>query len=341
MTLQGGKILIYNGRQLLSTPFLDISPLVSTGNERGLLSIAFHPDYINNGFLFLNYTNTDGVTVIARYRVSSNPDAVDPTSANVLLTIPQPFGNHNGGQLQFGPDGYLYIGMGDGGSSGDPSNFAQNPTKLLGKMLRIDVDAGSPYGLPSDNPFVGNPYSRDEIWASGLRNPWRFSFDRLTGDLFIADVGQRSWEEVNFQPAGSIGGENYGWRLMEGNHCYEPEANCNDGSLVLPTLEYGHSLGDCSITGGYRYRGSKNPRLYGLYIYGDFCSGRIWGAAKTESGQWTTNELLDTDFFISAFGEDEAGEIYVAQWSSTSPGAIYRISQVKGAMSAIDLLLLF
>jgi hypothetical protein len=176
-----------------------------------------------------------------------------------------------------------------------------------------------------------------------LRNPWRFSFDRLTGDLFIADVGQRNWEEVNFHPAGSTGGENYGWRLMEGNHCYEPEANCNDGSLVLPILEYGHSLGECSITGGYRYRGSKNPRLYGLYIYGDFCSGRIWGAVEAGSGQWNTTELLDKDFLISAFGEDEAeaGEIYVAKWSSTGPGTIYRLSQLNDVMPSIHLPLLF
>ena len=341
ITLQGGEILIYKGRQLLSNPFLDVSPLVSTGGERGLLSIAFHPDYANNGFLFLNYTNTDGATVIARYRVSPNPNVVDPASAKILLTIPQPSGNHNGGQLQFGPDGFLYIGMGDGGSTGDPSNFAQNSATLLGKMLRIDVDTGSPYTSPSDNPFVGNPQARDEIWASGLRNPWRFSFDRLNGDLFIADVGQRNWEEVNFQRAESMGGENYGWRLMEGNHCYEPDANCNDGSLVLPILEYGHSLGDCSITGGYRYRGTKNPRLYGLYIYGDFCSGRIWGAVEAGSDQWTAVKLLDTDFRISAFGEDEAGEIYVAQWSSTGPGAVYRLSQLNEAMSAIHLLLLF
>ena len=341
ITLQIGKILIYDDSQLLSAPFLDISSLVSNIGEQGLLSVAFHPDYTSNGFLYVNYTNTDGSTVIARYRVSVDPDVVDPGSAKNLLTIPQPFGNHNGGQLQFGPDGYLYIGMGDGGSSGDPSNFAQNPDTLLGKMLRIDVDAGSPYTSPSDNPFVGNPQARDEIWASGLRNTWRFSFDRLTGDLFISDVGQRSWEEVNFQPANSKGGENYGWRLMEGNHCYEPDANCNDGSLVLPILEYEHSLGNCSITGGYRYRGSKNPRLYGVYIYGDFCSGRIWGAVGDETGTWASTELIDTDFRISTFGEDESGEIYFAHWTpNDNNGAIYSISQKNKILPHLPLLLL-
>ena len=340
ITLQIGKILVYDGQQLLPTPFLDIGSLIITGGERGLLSVAFHPNYVANGFLYVNYTDLNGDTVIARYRVSIDSNVVDPASAAILLIIPQPFSNHNGGQLQFGPDGYLYIGMGDGGSAGDPLNNAQDLGSMLGKILRIDVDADFPYGIPLDNPFVGNPNANPEIWALGLRNPWRFSFDRLTGDLLIADVGQGSWEEVNFQQASSMGGENYGWRLMEGTHCYDPPLNCNNGSLKLPIIEYDHSVG-CSITGGYRYRGSKNPRLYGLYIYGDFCSGRIWGADEVETGRWTTTELVDTDFFISAFGEDEAGEIYFAQWSSTGFGAIYRISQVNDVMPAIHLLLLF
>ena len=267
------------------------------------MSVAFHPDYVNNGFLFINYTNSEGATVIARYRVSSTPDVVDPASAAFLLTIPQPFENHNGGQLQFGADGYLYIGVGHGGSSVDPSNLAQNPATLLGKMLRIDVDTGFPYNIPLDNPFVGKPQAQGEIWALVLRNPWHFSFDRLTGDMFIADVAQLSWEEVSFQPASSDGNENYGWRLLEGTHCYDPLLNCDNGSLKLPIIEYDHSFG-CSITGGYRYWGSKNPRLYGLYIYGDFCSGRIWGAKEVEMGRWTTTERADTDFLISVFGED-------------------------------------
>ena len=340
ITLQGGKIIIYDGTQVLSKPFLDISALVSTGSEQGLLSVAFHPDYINKGFLFINYTNIDGATVVARYRVSSDPEIVDLASAEILLTIPQPFQNHNGGQLQFGPDGYLYIGMGDGGSSGDPQNNAQDTGSLLGKILRIDVDTGFPYTIPPDNPFVDDPQVLDEIWASGLRNPWRFSFDRLTGDMFIADVGQLRWEEVSFQSANSGGSENYGWRLMEGNHCYESAANCNDGSLVLPIIEYDHTLGNCSITGGYRYRGSKNRGLFGVYLYGDFCSGRIWGAVDDNEGKWTTTELLDTEFRITAFGEDETGEIYLANLFSNQGGSIYRIDTVAKIAPGIPLLLL-
>jgi glucose/arabinose dehydrogenase len=329
ITLQAGRILIYDGRQLLPAPFLDIGPLVSTGGERGLLSAAFHPNYASNGFVYVNYTDLNGDTVVARYTVSADPSAADPASAVILLTIPQPFANHNGGQLQFGPDGYLYIGMGDGGGGGDPSDNAQSLNSLLGKMLRIDVDAGPPYGIPPDNPFIGDPAALPEIWALGLRNPWRFSFDRLTGDLWIADVGQDNFEEVNVQTAGSTGGENYGWRRMEGTSCFNPTSNCNDGSLTLPVLEYDHSLG-CSISGGYRYRGQDHPGLAGIYFYGDFCSGRIWGAAQDAAGSWTAEELLDTDLRISAFGEDEAGEIYVAYLSSNA-GAVFRISEVVPA----------
>ena len=252
-----------------SKPFLYIESIVSSIGERGLLSVAFHPNYKNNGNFYVNYTNTIGDTVVARYSVSADPNVADRDSSIILLTIPQPFSNHNGGGLQFGPDDYLYIGMGDGGSAGDPQNNAQNKGSLLGKILRIDVDSSFPYAIPSGNPFVGNPLARDEIWALGLRNPWRFSFDRLTGDLFIADVGQGSWEELNFQLVKSSGGENYGWRMMEGSQCFNPPANCNDGTLTLPILEYDHTLG-CSITGGFRYRGNSNPQLYGIYIYGDF-----------------------------------------------------------------------
>jgi glucose/arabinose dehydrogenase len=327
ITQQGGQIRIFDGQQLLATPFLDISSLISSGGEQGLLSVAFHPSYAANGHFYVDYTNTAGNTVIARYTVSANPNVADSGSAVVLLTITQPFANHNGGQLQFGPDGYLYIGMGDGGSGGDPLNNGQNLGTLLGKMLRIDVDGGSPYAIPLDNPFVSNPSALDEIWAWGLRNPWRFSFDRATGDLFIADVGQASWEEVDVQPAGSAGGENYGWRLMEGMHCYDPPTNCNDGSLTLPIIEYDHSLG-CSITGGYRYRGTQIPTLQGVYLYGDLCSGRIWGAHENGMGGWVTQELFDTVYTITTFGEDEAGEIYFAHYDATN-GAIYRIAGVN------------
>ena len=228
ITLQTGRVLIYDGTQLLPNPFLDISALVSCCGERGLLSIVFHPDYAANGHVYVNYTDNSGDTVVARYTVSADPDVIDPGSALVLLNVSQPFSNHNGGQLQFGPDGKLYIGMGDGGSGGDPRNLAQDLTSLLGKMLRIDVDAGVPYAIPPDNPFVGDPNARDEIWAYGLRNPWRFSFDRVTGDLLIGDVGQGSWEEIDLQPSTSAGGENYGWRLMEGDTCFNPPIGCND-----------------------------------------------------------------------------------------------------------------
>jgi len=326
ITLLGGQIFIFDGEQVLTDPFLDIGSLISTGGERGLFSVAFHPNYTNNGFLFVNYTDINGDTVIARYSVSADPNIVDTDTGTILLTVPQPFGNHNGGQLQFGPDGFLYIGMGDGGSGGDPFDNAQNLDTLLGKILRIDVVGGPTYSIPAGNPFIGEPGAREEIWALGLRNPWLFSFDRLTGDLFIADVGQNNLEEVNYQAVESQGGENYGWRLMEGSECFNPSTNCNNGMLVLPILEYDHSLG-CSITGGYRYRGDRNPGLLGIYFYGDFCSGRIWGATQDDTGEWTTEELLVTDLAITAFGEDEIGEIYVTHFSQDD-GTIYRISEI-------------
>jgi len=332
IVLQTGQIVIYDGAQVLPAPFLDISGLVSSGGERGLLGVAFHPNYASNGFFYVNYTDAAGDTVISRYSVSADANLADPTSAFILLTIPQPFSNHNGGQLQFGPDGYLYIAVGDGGSGGDPQDNAQNLGSFLGKILRIDVDGGVPYAIPADNPYAGIAGALEEIWASGLRNPWRFSFDRLTGDLFIGDVGQGSWEEVDFQPAGSAGGENYGWRLMEGNSCFNPSTNCNNGTLTLPILVYDHNVG-CSVTGGYRYRGSNNLDLDGFYVYGDYCTGRMWGAKEDGMGGWTNTELIDTNFLISTFGEDESGEIYVAHFSSTD-GAIYQIVQTKSALSA-------
>jgi glucose/arabinose dehydrogenase len=334
ITLQAGRIVIFDGASILPTPFLDIQALVSCCGERGLLSVAFHPSYELNGFFYVNYTNIDGNTVIARYSVSgADANVADPNSSAILLTISQPFANHNGGQLQFGPDGYLYIGMGDGGSGGDPFNNAQNLGTLLGKILRIDVDSAFPYAVPAANPFTGNPGAFGEIWALGLRNPWRFSFDRLTGDLFIADVGQNNWEEVNFQSAGSTGGENYGWRLMEGFHCFDPATGCNDGTLTLPILEYDHSTG-CSVTGGYAYRGAGVPELYGTYVYADFCTGRISGAVRDQSGAWTSFEILDTDFTISSFGEDEAGEIYFTH-HDVDNGAVYRIMSSTSGVSPL------
>jgi glucose/arabinose dehydrogenase len=323
ITQQSGQIVIFDGNQIRPTPFLDLRGLISSGGERGLLSVAFHPHYAENGLFYVNYTDTRGDTVVARYSVMSNdPNVANPQSAVRVLNIAQPFANHNGGQLQFGPDGYLYIGMGDGGSGGDPGNRAQNPNELLGKMLRIDVDSASPYAIPPSNPFVNRAGFRPEIWALGMRNPWRFSFDRATGDLWIADVGQGEYEEIDFQPATSIGGENYGWRRMEATHCFSPATNCTDPALVLPVIEYDHSAGACSVTGGYVYRGTRSPRLLGTFLYGDFCNGKIWGSALNPNGSVTTRQLLDVPFQISTFGEDVAGEVYVADYSG---GVLYRI----------------
>jgi len=320
---QNGLIRVWQPPQLLDTPFLDIRNLTSSGFERGLLGMAFHPRYAENRRFFINYTDINGNTVIAQYLRSQNdPNRADPSSVRIILRVDQPFANHNGGQLQFGPDGYLYIGLGDGGSGGDPNNRAQNPADLLGKMLRIDVDSGDPYGIPPSNPFVNRNGFRPEIWSLGLRNPWRYSFDRSFGDLWIADVGQGQWEEINFQPRASIGGENYGWRRMEGTHCYNPPANCTDPALVPPVIEYDHSGGACSVTGGYVYRGTRSPALYGTYIYGDFCNGVIWGAKNDGSGRFVSTVLLDAPFQVSTFGEDVNGEIYVASYGG---GALFRI----------------
>src|SRR5438034_1281740 len=324
---QAGRILIHDGTAVRPSPFLDVSALVSCCGEQGLLGLAFHPHFVANGFLYVDYTNTAGDTVIARYQVSADPNVADPSSAQILLTIPQPFSNHNGGQLAFGPDGFLYVGMGDGGGGGDPGNRAQNLGELLGKILRIDVDGASPYAIPATNPFRNTSGARPEIWAYGLRNPWRFSFDRRTGDLFIADVGQNHIEEVNFQSAASAGGENYGWRRMEGTLCYDPSSECNDGTLTLPILEYDHSQG-CSITGGYRYRGARFPQLVGRYFYGDFCSGRIWGATESDQA-WSSTALTDTPPYITSFGEDEGGELYVVHYGGGSDGALQRVVELS------------
>lgn len=318
---QSGQVLIYNNGELLNTPFLDIEDRVSCCRDRGLLGIAFHPQYSENGQFYVNYTNTEFNTVISRFTVSNDPDRADLDSEEVLLTVAQPFSNHNGGQLAFGPDDYLYIGLGDGGSAGDPLNTAQDPTTLLGKMLRIDVDNGIPYSIPTDNPFVSDEQTLGEIWAIGLRNPFRYSFDRITGDLFIADVGEDAIEEINFHAINSDSGENYGWRLMEGSQCFDPADNCNDGSLTLPVVEYNHSAGRCSITGGYRYRGTQVPDLIDYYVYADFCTGEIFGAAPNNDSVWTQHVLLDTNLDISTFGQNEAGELFVADIN----GGIYQL----------------
>lgn len=319
---QNGKIRILTDGRLLPKPFLNVTGKISCCGEQGLLGLAFHPNYRSNGFFFIYYTNPAGSVEVARYKVSANNrNVANPNSASKIITIPHPsFGNHNGGQLQFGPDGFLYMGVGDGGSGGDPPNNAQNKQVLLGKLLRLDVDSGLPYRIPPGNPFVGASDARPEIWAFGLRNPWRFTFDKQTGDLFIGDVGQGAFEEVDFQPRSSTGGQNYGWRLMEGKHCFNPGSNCNPGGLKLPILEYSHDDGSCSITGGYRYRGSKMTSLRGAYFYGDFCSGKIW-RARPSSGTWNSLLLADTDFNISTFGEDLAGELYVSDLN----GAVYKL----------------
>lgn len=323
-----GTIQILKGGIVQPEPFIDIGNLVSTGgSEQGLLGLVFHPDYRNNGRLFVNYTDRDGDTVIAEYRVASDdPDRAAPDAFQIVLTYDQPYRNHNGGMLAFGPDGYLYIGTGDGGSGGDPQGYGQKLSTLLGKMLRIDVDAGSPYVVPVDNPFVGAAGVRPEIWAYGLRNPWRYSFDRETGDLYIADVGQNRLEEVHFQAAESAGGENYGWNILEGSRCFAPGENCDKGGLVLPIAEYGRDDG-CSITGGYVYRGQSEAALRGHYLFGDFCSGRIWTVVRSADGVWTTTERLTTGLNISSFGEDEDGEVYFLDYRA---GSVFRIKAVTG-----------
>lgn len=319
---QRGFIRIVNSSGTVqSTPFLDISGRVVYGGERGLLGLAFHPDYKNNGYFYVNYIGAGDSTYISRFKVSSDAGKADATSEFKILSIFQPYQNHNGGDLKFGPDGYLYIGMGDGGSSGDPGNRAQNPKELLGKMLRIDVNKGTKYAIPTTNPFASSTTTRPEIWALGLRNPWRFSFDRLTGDLWIADVGQNAVEEVNFQPVASKGGENYGWRCYEGNLTYNT-ANCVAASgLTFPVYTYPQDQ-ECSVTGGYVFRGATTSPFYGSYFFTDYCSDRIWILKKSgntwikeDFGQFTGNNF-------STFGEDASGQLYVAGIRS---GKIFRI----------------
>jgi glucose/arabinose dehydrogenase len=323
-----GLISILKNGQKAGQPFLDITSLVnSDANERGLLGLAFHPKYKNNGQFYVYYTAEDGRIVVAGYKVSSNPDVADPNSGKTLLTVPHPRSNHNGGQLAFGPDGFLYMGLGDGGGGGDPDRNGQNPNTLLAKILRIDVDKGDPYGIPDSNPFADRKAGRPEVWTMGMRNPWRFSFDRATGDLYIGDVGQDMYEEIDVQKAGSPGALNYGWNIMEALHCY-PDASqqCNTTGFVLPVAEYSHSLG-CSVTGGYVYRGKQYPRLVGTYFYGDYCSGRLWGLQPTADGKWNSAELLKSSAQISTFGEDEAGEVYAADLTT---GTIFQLVDAAG-----------
>jgi glucose/arabinose dehydrogenase len=317
---QGGRIWILQNGERLENPFLDISAQVSPSanswgySEQGLLGIAFHPDYAENGIFFVNYTDQQENTVIARLNVSSDADRADAASLTPILNIPQPYSNHNGGYLAFGPDGYLYIGMGDGGSQGDPENNGQRLDTLLGKLLRIDVDVAGGYRVPDDNPFVAREGALPEIWAYGLRNPWRFSFDRETGDLFIGDVGGSAWEEVNFTPAGTVGGINYGWSLYEAS---QARGSAGMDGLTMPILEYSHDQG-VSITGGYVYRGEAIPTLQGVYFYADFGFGTIWAAARDEAGIWQSQEFMrNTGYTVSSFGEDEAGELYIVNYAGS------------------------
>lgn len=352
---RAGRIRIFKDGAFLSTAFLDITSRVQSGGiEQGLLGLAFPPGYASKGYFYINYTSRSGVgdTVIARYWLTGNSNVADPNSEQVILTVTQPQANHNGGQLESGPDGYLYMGMGDGGGGGDQHGTignAQDPSALLGKILRIGVEPASqnsvslpsapfvlflpfvsksavsfqPYSIPPTNPYAETAGYRGEIWALGVRNPWRFSFDRQTGDLYIADVGQGSWEEVDFQPKSSAGGENYGWRILEGDHCFNPSTGCvQPARYSSPIAEYPHGTGNCSVTGGYVYRGPGNAAMQGFYFFGDYCSGRIWGL-KNDGTAWVFQELAQTSITISTFGQDQAGNLYVADFSA---GTLYSIT---------------
>ena len=320
---KSGQIHILVDGQVLPIPYLDIRERVgSQKTERGLLGLVFHPKYTINGFFYVNYTDLNGDTVIARFQVSSAPNVADTASEMLVLKVIQTNINHNGGGLAFGPDDYLYIGLGDGGGNGDLRGNGQNLNTLLGKMLRIDVDGGNPYAIPADNPFAvsgGLP----EIWFYGLRNPWRFSFDTLTGDLYIADVGEKIWEEVNFIPSGSLGGANFGWNYREGGHVFE-DSLPTGLSLVYPVVEYDHSDRYCSIIGGYVYRGKQLLEWSGVYLYGDYCSGAVWGLVKNSEDIWVSQLLFDLHSNISSFGLDEDGELY----SVGQEGIIYRFVAV-------------
>lgn len=327
---QGGLIKILNSDGTINTtPFLNISTLISSTGERGLLGLAFHPNYATNGFFYINYTNLAGNTVIARYTVDSgNPNIANPTSANILLTIAQPYANHNGGTLKFGPDGYLYIGMGDGGSSGDPENRAQNINELLGKMLRIDVNSGSPYSIPAGNPYVGIS-GADEIWATGLRNPWKFSFDKTLGNLWIADVGQNVLEEINVAPA-TQSGLNYGWRCYEGVATYNISGCASQSTMKSPLKTVNHSTGACSITGGYVYNGTLYPNFKQLYFFTDYCDPKI--GIMTSSGTLSYSQVFSGNNF-STFGEDKNGELYIA---AINNGNIFKIIDTSLGITSLD-----
>jgi glucose/arabinose dehydrogenase len=344
LTQQQGLVHIYAKAALRPEPFLDLRDVVSTGGERGLLALAFHPRYRRNGYFYVLYTDLESSVTLARYQVSSDPDRADPASGQIVLQAPSEFLNHNGGQLQFGPDGYLYVSLGDGGGEGntgrDPHCNAQQGTTLHGKILRIDVDHGTPYAIPPDNPFLGSstmPPIPPEAWAIGLRNTWRFSFDRETGDLYIADVGEDLREEINFEPAGSRGGRNYGWKVMEGSLCFSTDAcpatvpPCGSPAYTLPILEYDHGEERCSVTGGLVYRGSALPQLHGAYLFGDICNGQLW-AAQRKGDRWEVRELSVRAQYVTSFGEDSRGEV----WLTTLDGRLLKLAPPRKLVTARD-----
>jgi glucose/arabinose dehydrogenase len=326
---QGGLVWIVRDGARLPNSFLDVSGAVSRGGEQGLLGLAFHPDYPTDPRLFVDYTDTNGDTRVSSFSVdSSNPDRVDTGSEVRLLFIDQPYGNHNGGALAFGPDGYLYVALGDGGSGGDPHGNGQKLSTMLGKILRIDVDRTSgdlPYAIPDDNPFVDTAGAEPSIFLYGLRNPWRMSFDRATGDLWIGDVGQTRWEEIDVVRAGSSG-LNFGWNLLEGSHCFRPESGCDESGLTMPVTEYSHMSG-CTVIGGYVYRGSAQAALAGGYLFTDYCSGTIWAVNPAADGPQEPVEVGQGGATISSFGEDEAGELYI---SRLAQGWLLRVVATRG-----------
>ena len=312
---RSGIIKLYKNGAL--SDFLNITAKVGdSAGEQGLLSVAFHPSYTQNGKFYVNYTDNNGDTVVSEFLVSTNPDIADSGTERIILTQAQPASNHNGGLMKFGPDRFLYIAFGDGGASGARG---QDLTTLLGGLVRIDINQGNPYAVPSDNPFIGVQGARTEKWAYGMRNPWRFSFDRLNGTLFLADVGQNDIEEVDIVTKGG----NYGWNTMEGSSCFSPSTNCNQTGLSLPISEYSHSEGN-SITGGYVYRGAGEDNFYGKYVFGDFGTGRVWVLIPESNGTWRRELVQDTNFNISSFGEDESGNIYLVHYG----GIVYRVSEM-------------
>ncbi|MEH6408159.1 MAG: PQQ-dependent sugar dehydrogenase [Leeuwenhoekiella sp.] len=337
---QGGLIkIVSSDGNVNETPFLDLSPLISTGGEKGLLGLAFHPSYQTNGIFFVNYTNIDGNTTIAKFNVSTeNADIADASSETIILTQTQPYSNHNGGCIAFGPDGYLYIGLGDGGNAGDPENRAQNLNTFLGKLLRLDIDSNATYAIPSDNPFIDNPDARDEIWAYGLRNPWKFSFDNGTGNLWIADVGQNIYEEIN-KVLATASGLNYGWRCYEADNTFNNESTCPDiNALTFPVANYSHDndgVFKCSVTGGYVYRGSEFPNLTGKYIFADYCSGEIGLITADGSDNYAIQYSEPfSDNAFSSFGLDNAGEMYI---TGSVSGTVYKIIEKNLSVEAASL----